>query len=196
MFLRWDRVFLSSHDLLSVVDQEAWEEDGHQSAVHGVEDWPRLNEEDDGQDAEEKEDPGGGEEVDAHASEVPFGLEREEGEAQAEEGRDADGHENPVGVVVDCNAGHPQWERDGEDEHSDHVSGEPASDGLAAGDGQVGNKEDDVGDDVDDEAVVRDGGAPFGSIAHLDVVLAVEVFDRRSEAEDGDEGRRHCQLTQ
>lgn len=75
-----------------------------------------------------------------------------------------------------------------------HVSGEPASDGLAAGDGQVGNKEDDVGDDVDDEAVVRDGGAPFGSIAHHDVVLAVEVFDRRSEAEDGDEGRRYCQL--
>ncbi len=32
-----------------------------------MEDWPRLNEEDDGQDAEEKEDPGGGEEVDAHA---------------------------------------------------------------------------------------------------------------------------------
>ena len=32
-----------------------------------MEDRPRLHEEDDGQDAEEEEDPRGGEEVDAHA---------------------------------------------------------------------------------------------------------------------------------
>ena len=35
-----------------------------------MEDRPRLHEEDDGQDAEEKEDPRGGEEVDAHACNV------------------------------------------------------------------------------------------------------------------------------
>ena len=50
--------------------------------------------------------------------EVELGLEREEGKSEAEERRDSDGHEDPVGVVVDGDAGHPQGEREGEDGQS------------------------------------------------------------------------------
>ncbi len=49
--------------------------------------------------------------------EVPLGLEWEEGESEAEESRDADGHQHPAGVVVDGDARHPERQGESEDEH-------------------------------------------------------------------------------
>ena len=53
--------------------------------------------------------------------EVPLGLEREEGESEAEEGGDADGHQDPVDVVVDGDARDPEWQGQSEDTHRDLV---------------------------------------------------------------------------
>ena len=51
--------------------------------------------------------------------EVPLGLEREEGESETEERGDANGHQDPVGVVVDGDARDPERQGEGEDAHSD-----------------------------------------------------------------------------
>ena len=75
-----------------------------------------------------------------------------------------------------------------------HVPGEVPSDRLAAGDGQVCDEEDDVGHDVDDEAVLVDGHAALVAVLVDAIPGAVEVLDGRREAEDGDEGRRDGQL--
>ena len=49
--------------------------------------------------------------------EVPSGLEREECESKTEQGSDSNGHQDPGGIMIDGNAGNPQGQGDGEDEH-------------------------------------------------------------------------------
>ena len=65
---------------------------------------------------------------------------------------------------------------------------------MAACDGQVGNEEHDVGDDVDDEPVVGDGRTSLGPVARDNVLRAVKVFDRWGQAEGRDERGGDCKL--
>ena len=74
------------------------------------------------------------------------------------------------------------------------ISWELASDWLAASDGQVGNEENDVWDDVDDEAVVGDGRTSLAPVARDNVLRAVKVFDRWGQAEGRNERGGDCKL--
>ncbi len=65
VLLGGDGVLFAPHDLLGVVDQEHREEEGHQSGVDGVGDRVGLGQEKHRQDAEDEEDPAGGEQVHA-----------------------------------------------------------------------------------------------------------------------------------
>ena len=67
MFLRGDGVFLSSHNLLGVVDQKEGEKDGDQSRVHGVDHGVVPGKEDNGQDPKDEENPGSSKQIDSNS---------------------------------------------------------------------------------------------------------------------------------
>ena len=94
-----DGVLLAAHQLLGVDDEEHGEEQPHQARVDEVHHGHALGQEEDGDEAEAEEHPGGGEQVDLPAGEVPLGLEAEEGQAEAEGSSQAHRDHHPVDVV-------------------------------------------------------------------------------------------------
>ncbi len=93
--------------------------------------------------------------------EVDPSLEGEERESEAEGGGDADGHDDPPDVMVDGNGRGHDGHGQGENAHGDDIARVALPQVLAAGQGQVGHEEDDVRDQVHDEALL---GATHASL--------------------------------
>ena len=86
-------------------------------------------------------------------SEVIFGLHGKESEPQADGCCDADGGHHPDGVMVDGHGADEDAEAKGEDTQDDDIGWVCPPDTLAADEGDVGCKEDDVGGQVHVEAI-------------------------------------------
>ena len=131
-----------------------------------------------------------------HTCKINLGLEREQSQSQAERSRDTNGHEDPIDIIVDGNTGDPEGQGDGENSHGDQVSGEFSANGFAACNGKVTDEKDDVGDNVDDEAIVTGSQTVTNAIGVIFQGGAVEFTDLGNEDKDRDEGDRDAKLAE
>lgn len=105
-------------------------------------------------DAKEEQDPTGCKQVDPPTSEIESGLERKQGQSQAERGRDTNSHQDPRDVMVDGDTGHPHGTSQGKDTHGDDVSGGLPANGFTTSDGKISDEKNDIGHDIDDKAIL------------------------------------------
>jgi len=98
--------------------------------------------------------------------------------------------------MVNCNARYPDWQWKGKDCHRNQISRRFASNRLATDNGNVGDEEYDIWDNVDDVSIVTSTNTMSNSIFVIMCPIAIEVTDSGDEDKYSNESNRDHELAQ